>query len=420
MSDPRFVEGEIRLIGQRWSPRVHALKDFFSRSRIPYRWLDIEQDEEARKAAETAIPGARQFPIVILPDGSVLVDPDVRTVAAKLGLETIPESRDYDVIIVGAGPAGVAASIYAASDGLRTVVLEQTVPGGQASYSAAIENYPGFPQAMNGSDLARRAVQQAEKFGVEFLVTRKATKLRAEDERRFVAIDDGTELCSRSVLLALGVSFRWLEAPGCTPLVGAGIYYGAATAEASACAKQEVYILGSGNSAGQAALLLAQYARKVVIIALEDSLEETMSKYLVDRLRNTRNIEVRTSSTVAAAGGREHLEWIKVQNVKTGATETVPATGLFVFIGATPRTEWLEGLVERDEKGFIFSGSACKDGYARPRSWPLQRNPYPLETSTPGVFVAGDVRKDSVKRLTAATGEGASAASYIVRYCAAQ
>jgi thioredoxin reductase (NADPH) len=415
MSDPKFVEGEIRLIGQRWSPRVHELKDFFSRSRIPFRWLDIGQDAEARKAAEAAVPGAWQFPIVIFPDGSVLVNPDVRTVAAKLGLETTPESRDYDLIIVGAGPAGVAASIYAASEGLRTVVVEQTIPGGQASYSAAIENYPGFPQAMSGSDLARRAVQQAEKFGVEFLVTRQATKLRVENGRRCITIDDGSEVGSKSVLLALGVSFRWLEAPGCASLVGAGIYYGSATAEASACAQQEIYILGGGNSAGQAALLLARYARKIVIVALEDSLEATMSKYLVDRIRGTGNIEVRTNSTVAAAGGRGHLEWITIRNEKTGATETVPATGLFVFIGATPRTEWLDGLVERDEKGFIVSGYDCEEG--RPANWPLQRDPYPLETSTPGVFVAGDVRKDSVKRLTSATGEGASAASYIVRYC---
>jgi thioredoxin reductase (NADPH) len=435
MSSPKFIESEIRVIGDRWSPRVHAIKDFLSRSRVPYRWLDIEQDPDAKKAADAAVPGGQKFPIVIFPDGDVLVDPDLHMVADKLGLPTEPESRDYDLIVVGGGPAGVAASIYAASEGLRTIVVEQTIPGGQASYSAAIENYPGFPEAMTGSDLARRAVRQAERFGVDFLVTRKATKVTPQDEQRCVKLEDGTELHSRTVLLAIGVSFRWLDAPGCSSLVGAGIYYGAATAEATACTQQDVYILGGGNSAGQAALLLAQYARKVVIIALEDSLEETMSKYLVDRIRGTRNIEVRTSSTVIAAEGRTHLERITIQNLKTAKTETVPATRLFVFIGATPMTEWLEGVVERDEHGFIYSGVDCKNGLpsseakggpsvrsraGRPRKWPLDREPYAMETSTPGLFVAGDVRHDSVKRLTSACGEGATAAAYIARYCAAK
>jgi thioredoxin reductase (NADPH) len=420
MSQPKFVESEVRVIGDRWSPRVHAIKDFLSRSRVPYRWLDIQHDDDARRAAEAAAPGVQRFPIVIFPDGDVLVDPDLHMVADKLGLPTEPESHDYDLIVVGGGPSGVSASIYTASEGLRTIVVEQSIPGGQASYSAAIENYPGFPEAMTGSDLARRAVRQAERFGVDFLVTRKAVKVSPKEKQRCVTLDDGTELQSRTVLLAVGVSFRWLDAPGCSSLVGAGIYYGAATAEATACVQQDVYILGGGNSAGQAALLLSQYARKVVIIALEDSLEETMSKYLVDRLRGIPNIEVRTSSTVIAAEGKQHLERITIQNLKTGETETVPATELFVFIGATPRTEWLEGVVERDEHGFIYSGIDCKKNGGRPKGWPLDREPYAMETSTPGLFVAGDVRHDSVKRLTSACGEGATAAAYIARYCAAK
>ena len=418
MSEPRFVEGEIRVIGNRWSPSVHAIKDFLTRSRVPFRWLDLETDGQATAVAESAIPGIEKFPVVIFPDGSALSDPDVRTVAAKLGLDTTPDSRYWDLIVVGGGPAGVTASIHAAADGLRTIVVEQAVPGGQISYSGAVENYPGFPEALTGVELTRRAVQQAERFGVEIVVTRKANKLRSEGNQLYVALDDDTELAAHTVLLALGVSFRWLDAPGCPALVGAGIYYGAAIAEASACANQEIFILGGGNSAGQAALLLAQYARNVTIIALEDSLEATMSKYLIDRIRNAKNITVMTSHTVVGADGKDHLERITIRSVKTGETKTVPATGLFVFIGATPSTEWLEGVIQRDENGFIRSGVDCIEGDGIPPRWPLERPPYELETNAPGVFVAGDVRKGSVKRLSVAAGEGAEAVHYIFRHCA--
>ena len=381
MSEPRFVEGEIRVIGNRWSPRVHALKDFLARSRVPFRWLDLETDEQARAVAQSAIKGVDKSPVVIFPDGSALADPDVRTVAAKLGLGIAPDSRYWDLIVVGGGPAGITAAIYAASDGLRTVVVEQGVPGGQISYSGAVENYPGFPEALSGSELTRRAVQQAERFGAEIIVTRKATKLRSEGNCLYVALDDDTELAAYTVLLAVGVSFRWLDAPGCTALVGAGIYHGAATAEASACTRQDVFILGGGNSAAQAALLLAQYARTVTILALEDSLEATMSKYLVDRIRNTKNIIVKTGHTIVGAEGKDHLEQITISNVKTGETTTVPAMGLFVFIGATPRTEWLNGVVRRDDKGFIFSGVDCTHGNRIPQGWPLERPPFDLETN---------------------------------------
>jgi thioredoxin reductase (NADPH) len=418
MSQPKFIEGEIRVIGDRWSPRVHAIKDFLTRSRVPYRWLDLETDDQARKLAESAVPGADRFPIVLFPDGTVLVDPDVREVATRLGLDTEPDSRYWDLIVVGGGPAGVAASIYAASDGLRTIVVEQAAPGGQITYSGSVENYPGFPEALSGSELARRAVQQAERFGVEVVVTRRATGLRTEAKKMYVALDDGTELASHSVLLALGVSFRWLDAPGCSRLVGAGIYYGAVTAEASACTQQDIYILGGGNSAGQAALLLAQFARRVTIVALEDSLEATMSRYLVDRIRGTKNIVVKTGHTVAGAEGSTRLERITIQNVKTREKEILPADALFVFIGATPRTDWLGDLIARDDDGFILSGVDCAKASGIPAGWPLERPPYELETNTPGVFVAGDVRKGSVKRLTAAAGEGAQAVHYIFRHCA--
>ena len=417
MPQPRLVEGMLRIIGPRWSPRVHELKDFLSRSRFPFEWLDIENDADAQPAADTALPGNKQFPLVLFPDGTVLIDPDVRAVAANLGLTTHPDARYYDLIIVGGGPAGLAASIYAASEGLRTVVVEQGAPGGQASYSAYIENYPGFPEAMSGSDLARRTVQQAERFGVEILVTRKVIRLRVDARHRLVDIDDGIELASHAALLTMGVSFRWLDLPECPQLVGAGIYYGAAVAEASACRQQDIYVLGGGNSAAQAALLLSKYARRVTIVALEDALEETMSRYLIDRIRKTPNIEIRTNHTVVAVRGKDHLEEITLLNTKTKETRQVPAEGLFVFIGALPQTEWLAGTIARDENGFILCGfDFMRQG--RPEDWPIQRAPYPLETSTPGVFVAGDVRKGSVKRLTSAAGEGAMAVQFIHRYCA--
>ena len=417
-SGPKFREGSIRLIGNRWSRRVHEIKDFLSRSRVPFVWLDLDSDDEAKRiVAEVEQPN---LPVLIFPDGTVLRNPNVRGVAEKLGLDTQPPSHDWDLVIIGGGPAGVTASIYSGSEGLRTVVLEQTVPGGQASYSASIENYPGFPEAMSGSELANRAVQQAERFGVEILVTRKATGLRVDGDTIFVDLDNGEELASKVVLLAVGLSFRWLQAPGCAPLVGAGIYYGAVTAEAAVCAGQDVYVLGGGNSAAQAALLLARYARQVVIVALEDTLEETMSRYLVDRISATPNIVVKTNHTVVGAEGVDHLERLTIQNVKTGSIEVVPAQSLFVFIGATPNTDWLPTSVTRDEKGFVLSGLDFAIEHKRPRGWSLDRAPFMLETSVPGVFVAGDVRHGSVKRLTAAVGEGAMAAHFIHQYCSAR
>jgi thioredoxin reductase (NADPH) len=412
----RFTDGDVRVVGSRWSPRVHLIKDFLSRGRVPFRWYDTETDSEAQVVAQQVLPGNERFPLVIFPDGTTLVEPDVRAIAEKLGLDTVPGERQWDVIILGGGPAGISASIYAASEGLRTIVVEQGIAGGQASYSASIENYPGFPEAMTGSELARRAVQQAERFGVEILVTRRATRLHTSADNQHVTLDDDSELIGHAVLIATGVSFRWLEAPGCPHLVGAGIYYGAAAAEASACVQQEVFVLGGGNSAGQAALLLKQYARKVIILTIEDSLDVTMSKYLVDRITKSPDFEVWPNTTVAGAEGRDHLEFITVQNTKTGETRKVPATRLFVFIGATPSTEWLDGVVVRDEKGFVLASEDFFSNGCRPLDWKYERDPFALETSRPGVFVAGDVRKGSVKRLTAAAGEGAMAASFMYRH----
>jgi thioredoxin reductase (NADPH) len=413
---PRLVEGEVRVIGYRWSPRVHALKAFLTRSRVPFRWLDIRRDRDALATVRRALPDARRFPVVLFPDGTALVDPELRDVAERLGLPTQPDATTYDLIVVGGGPAGLTASIYAASEGLRTVIVEQDVPGGQVSFSAYVENYPGFPEGLSGSDLGRRTVEQAERFGVDLVVTRRATGLRLNGSDRTVTLDDRTELTSRVVLLATGVSFRWLEAPGCPSLVGAGIYYGAVTAEATACEGQDVYVLGGGNSAGQAALLLARYARHVTIVAPEPSIEETMSAYLVSRIRQAPNITVRTRHTVIAAAGERRLRQLTLQQVESGETEQVPADALFVFIGATPRTDWLGDAVARDDQGFILAGRDPVQGCNGHVPWPLEREPYPLETSAPGVFVAGDVHRGSVKRLAAAVGEGATAVQGIHRY----
>ena len=410
MTQPRFIDSRIRLVGERWSPKVHELKDFLARSRVAYRWVEVEKVNDSNANGERPVT-------VLFPDGTSLEDPDIRSVAEKLGLDTEPDARYYDVIIVGGGPAGLAAAINCASEGLRVVVVEQGAAGGQASYSAFIENYPGFPDGLSGGELSKRMVDQAERFGAEILVTRRATGLRVSGDDRIVTIDDGTELAAHTVLIAVGVSFRWLDAPGCPSLVGAGIYYGAATSEASACRDQDTYILGGGNSAGQAALLLSRYARRVIIVAPEESLEESMSQYLIDRIQETQNIMVRTGHTVTGAEGKDHLESLTLQNGKSGATERVPASSLFIFIGATPQTDWLGPGVARDEKGFVLSGLDYVQDCAPPDDWPLERAPFGLETSIPGVFVAGDVRKGSVKRLTSASGEGAMAAQMIYEYC---
>ncbi|HEU4571418.1 MAG TPA: FAD-dependent oxidoreductase [Candidatus Limnocylindrales bacterium] len=414
MLHPVFLEHELRLIGHRWSPRVHELKRFLARSRVPFRWLDLDSDPDARGLAAAVAPRSDQFPIVLFPDGTLLIDPDVQTLAERLGLPTEPSSVVYDLVIVGAGPAGLSASISGASEGLHTVVVDQDVPGGQISYSAMIENYPGFPQALDGSSLAHRMVAQAERFGVEIVVLRRATALRADGLQRKVTLEDGTELTAHSVVLSLGVSFAFLDAPGCASLVGAGIYYGAATVEAAVCRNQDVYILGGGNSAGQAALFLARFARSVHIVTRDDSLAESMSRYLIERIEDTPNIVVHPHATVAAAGGHEHLEWIELQDTTSGDTTRVPTYALFVFIGASPRSEWLEGTVERDDRGFVLAGVDYLG--ALPEGWPLERRPYLLETRIPGVFAAGDVRRTSVKRMTAAAGEGATVVQFVHQY----
>ena len=399
MAHPQIHDSEIRIVGHRWSRQAHELKAFLARSRVGYRWLDVERDREAGGYLGDTRDGRETLPIVILPDGTRLVRPAVRDLAERIGLDTEPDQPFYDLLIVGGGPAGLSAAVYAASEGIRTIVVEQEVPGGQAGYSAKIENYPGFPEGLSGRDFAQRTVAQAERFGVEILSTRHVESLAVKGRYREICLDDEKTVAAHAVLLATGVAFRWLEAPGCPDLVGRGVYYGAAVAEASDCRDQRLYVLGGGNSAGQAAVLLAEYARRVTIVAPEPSLEDTMSQYLLERIGELPNIETCPGHTVVGAEGRKHLEQLVLQRTDESDRRTVAADGLFVFIGAEPRTQWLEGVVDRDEQGFILANER-------------------LETSVPGVFVAGDVRAGSVKRIASAVGEGAMAVQFIHGYLA--
>jgi len=401
----------LQVVGERWDPRTHEVKDFLARNRVPYLWADPSDSEVGRRLLAQAGPGART-PLLLFPGGEPLSAPTDEEIAERIGLRTEPGSPFYDFVIVGGGPAGLAAAVYGASEGLRTVVVERGAPGGQAGQSARIENYLGFPEGITGSELTARAVEQAERFGVEVVATRAATALRAAGDYRVLTLDDGTELACHALLLATGVEWRTLDAPGCGELVGAGVYYGAAAAEAAAVQGQDVYMLGAGNSAGQAALLLARYAKSVTLVAMEDAISERMSQYLVERVESAPNIRTRTGCTVCSATGESRLETITIRDEKTGETEEVSTEALFVFIGAAPETEWLEGTLARDEQGYLRVGRRLEAG-----EWPLKdRQPFLLETSMPGVFAAGDVHSGSVKRVATAVGEGSMAVQFVHEY----
>lgn len=401
----------VRIIGFQWSPASHEVKDFLARSRVPYEWIDLESSDAGRRQMEELGVTTSDLPLVIFPDGGHLLRPSDSEIAERIGLQTEAEWPFYDLVVVGGGPAGMAAAIYAGSEGLRTIIIDADAPGGQAGQSARIENFIGFPEGLSGSELARRSVEQAKRFGAEIVAAREVAALRTEEPFRVVTLDDGTDLYCHTVLLAMGVSWRTLDAPGCRQLVGAGVYYGAASAEATAVRDQDVYLLGGGNSAGQAAMHLSRYARSVTMLVLEESIEENMSQYLLDRIEETDNITVRSCCTVANASGDDRLERLTIQNVQTQESEEVDASCLFVFIGAAPRTRWLGDSVQRDEHGFLLTGAAAKS--AAGDRWTPPRDPLPLETSVPGVFAAGDVRADSVKRIGAAVGEGSAVVQYI-------
>src|SRR4051794_3965063 len=403
--------GGVRVIGHRFSKDSHDLRDFLARNRVPASWLDVERDAEARELLTVTGAPADRLPVVVLEDGGVMERPTVLELAERLGVSARPASDHYDLVIVGGGPAGLAAAVYGASEGLRTVMVEREAPGGQAGQSSRIENYLGFPAGLSGSDLARRATDQARRLGAELLTVQDAARLRVEGAGRVIELSGGAELSASCVLVASGVSYRQLDAPGFAELTGAGIYYGAALTEARSCQDQHVVVIGGANSAGQAAVYFSRYAGKVTMLVRGDSLAKSMSHYLIEQIAAIASIEVRTHAEVIAATGDGHLNALTIR--EGGEEREEPVDAAFVFIGAQPRTDWLEGVVARDERGFILAGLD-----ARAAGWPLKRDPFSLETSVPGVFVAGDVRARSIKRVASAVGEGSMAVSLIHEYLA--
>lgn len=407
----------IRVAGTRWSASSHNVKEFLARSQIPYQWLDIEKDAEARELVETTSDGRPRLPTLFFPDGSVLVDPELRALADKVGLTKPAQQPFYDLIIVGGGPAGLTGAVYGASEGLRTVVIEkEAAGGGQAGTSARIENYPGFPQGVSGADLTRRATMQALRLGAEILTAREVTALRVEDPYRFVTLDDGSELSCHALLVSTGVKVRELDVPGAAPLVGTSLYYGAATSEAIHCKGSRVFVIGGANSAGQGAVFLSRFASEVTMLIRGDSLRKGMSQYLIDQIERTGNISVRTRTEVAGVIGSGHLEAIVLRDRMTGAAETVPADAIFIYIGAVPHSDVVADIVERDEAGFIYTGQDLIHGGRRPKNWKPRRDPFLLETSVPGVFAAGDVCHGVVRRVASAVGQGAVAISLVHKY----
>jgi thioredoxin reductase (NADPH) len=410
---PRF-EG-IRVIGQKWSPQAHRVKYFLARHQIPYQWLDFETEAEALALVEHA-GQAGQLPLVLFPDGSHFFNPTLRQIGEKLGLKTRPQMPHYDLVIIGAGPAGLAAAVYGASEGLKTVTIERVAPGGQAGCSSRIENYLGFPAGLSGGDLARRAVAQARRFGAEILTPQHVTKIRLNGQYRVITLSDDSEINCQSLIIATGVSYRQLEIPGLNHLTGAGVYYGSAMSEEMYCRDQDVCIVGAGNSAGQAAMYLSRFARCVRLLVRGDSLAKSMSQYLIDEIARTPNIVVQLQTRVIEAHGEHHLESLTIVNDQTAQTATISTVALFIFIGAMPLTTCVADLIECDDRGYILSGADLTLNGRRPRNWPLERKPYLLETNVPGIFVAGDVRHGSIKRVASAVGEGSIAIELIHQY----
>jgi thioredoxin reductase (NADPH) len=404
----------VRVIGHRWSADGHRIRDFLARNLVPYRWLDIETDTEATQLREAAGASDAPLPLVILADGTALAKPSIGELADKVGLHTRAVSDTYDLIVVGTGPAGLASAVYGASEGLKTLLIEREAPGGQAGTSSSIENYLGFPVGLSGADLARRAVAQARRFGAEILNPVEAMQLDSKDGYHIVTLTDGTTVASQALIVATGVTYRLLDVPGADRLAGAGLFYGAAITEALAIKDQDVFVIGAGNSAGQAALYLSRYARSVTLLVRADSIAESMSRYLVERIEETPNIAIRTNASVAELHGEETLEEVSILDMRSGAVSRVAARAVFVFIGASPRTDWLAGQLQLDKQGFILSGPDLERlPNRRPNGWYLEREPYFLETSIPGIFVAGDVRRQSTKRIASAVGEGAMAVTFI-------
>jgi len=409
----------IRVLGTRWSPRSYQLRDFLARNHVPYQWIDVElsaNDPETKRLLEALGPQAASLPIVLFPDGTKLLESAPADVAQKVGLRTRAQTDFYDLAIIGGGPAGLAAAVYGASEGLHTVIVEREAPGGQAGMSSRIENYLGFPAGLSGGDLARRAVVQAQRFGVEILSPQEAVAVRIEGPYRIVKLADGSEISCHALMVATGVQWRRLQAPGIDRLQGAGVYYGGGATEALSCKGETVYVVGGANSAGQAAMNFANYACRVVLLVRGDSLSSTMSQYLIDQIQRTPKIQLWTHASVAEVHGDNHLQEISVLCADTNKIQRVPANAMFIFIGAMPRTDWLGDVVERDDRGFILTGPDLLWDGDRPKRWTLDRDPFLLETNVPGIFAVGDVRHGSVKRVASGVGEGSVAVQFIHQY----
>jgi thioredoxin reductase (NADPH) len=409
----------IRVLGTRWSPRSYELRDFLARNHVPYQWIDIElsaNDPETKRLLEALGPEASNLPVVLFPDGTKLLESLPAQVAEKVGLQTRAQTNFYDLAIVGGGPAGLAAAVYGASEGLHTVMIEREAPGGQAGMSSRIENYLGFPNGLSGGDLARRAVVQARRFGVEILSPQGVVGVRIEGPYRIIKLADDSEISCHALMIATGVQWKRLEAPGIDRLQGAGVYYGGGTTEALSCKGEIIYVVGGANSAGQAAMNFAKYADRVVMLIRGTSLASTMSQYLIEQIQHTPNIQLWAQASVAEVHGESRLEEISILCADTNKIERVPASSMFIFIGALPETNWLGDLVERDERGFILTGPDLIRDEQRPKGWPLARDPFLLESSIPGIFAVGDVRHGSVKRVASGVGEGSVAVQFIHQY----
>ena len=408
----------IKLVGYQFSPKSHEIKDYLAGNLIPYKWFDIETNPEAKTLLEVNNMDNKDLPVIIFEDGACSCRPTIRQIADKAGLQPQIQNEIYDVVIIGAGPAGLAAAVYGSSEGLKTLLIERRAPGGQAGTSSRIENYLGFPAGLSGADLTRRAISQATRLGAQFLSPHAVNNIKQKDGYKKIILDDGPEIISRSVVITTGVDYRKLEVKGVENFTGAGIYYGAATTEASACKDKSVFVIGGGNSAGQAAMYLSKFAEKVNIIIRREDLTSTMSAYLIEQLRLSPNIEVMGSTEICEAIGKNHLEQLIFTNVKTGEKKTYDAAALYIFIGAKPYTDWVGLDIIKNDKEFIETGRdlATYDNFSK--VWKLKRDPYLLETSCPGVFAAGDVRAGAMNRVASAVGEGSMAISFVHKYLA--
>lgn len=413
-SDHRPVPST-KVVGHRWSARSSDVREFLARNQVPYRWYSCDEPE-GRRLLEAAGEDGMRLPLVVTPDGTPLVQPEPADLAAHVGLATTPASDFYDLVVIGGGPAGLGAAVYGASEGLRTVLVERSATGGQAGQSSRIENYLGFPDGVSGAQLTERARRQATRFGAEILTAREVTGLDVGGAARVVRFSDGSQVAAHSVILATGVSYRRLTAPGCDELGGCGVYYGSSLTEAPACQGQDVYIVGGANSAGQAAMYLSRFAKQVTLLVRGPDLSASMSYYLIEQIGRVPNIAVRCGTVVEEAHGDGHLERLTLRETDSGQTDVVDAQWLFVFIGAAPLTDWLDGTVLRDGRGFILAGPDLTADGRPPDGWELDRPPYHLETNVPGVFVAGDARAESAKRVASAVGEGAMAVMLVHRY----